>query len=304
MHGVYANEIKSSKRSKDKMAIILSGEMLVLAHVLEKGMGLKNSRKGYGKEKARALIDVMLSYAKEYDKKTFAYNESLAILNCYFELMKEQKESISELLEAADPLFTTNEFSNYSAGFKTINMAELMQDSQFDVESFFSSRHSIRSYSKEEISAEELNRAIELANMAPSACNRQPVHLYFTSTQSKAYQFEKLIGGSIGFEGETPYYFCVTVDRLYFSVEESLQWYVNGGIYLAFLSLALHGLGIGSIILQWRFGTKIEETAKEFLGIPNNEAIVALVGCGKYLDGDSKCIEAQRKSVSDTLIMC
>ncbi len=303
-YNVYSNELKSSKVTKDNLSTALCGEMLVLAHGLEKGMGLKNSRKGYGKGKARMLIDVMLSYYRKYDVNTFAYNESLAILKCYFDLMKVQGESITDLLDAAEPLFISSDFNDYSVGFKDINMADVMRNSKFDVNYFFSSRHSIRSYSKEEISKDELEKAIELANMAPSACNRQPVHLYFTSTQSKALQFEKMIGGSIGFEGEVPYYICVTVDRLYFSTEESLQWYVNGGIYLSYLVLALHSQGIGSIILQWRFGTELEDIAKLFLGISASEAIVALVGCGKYLDGDCRCIEAQRKPVSDTLTIC
>lgn len=109
-----------------------------------------------------------------------------------------------------------------------------------------------------------------------------------------------LITGSSGFKGETPNYIIVTTDRACFMKEEQYQWYINGGIYLSYLTLALHSLGIGNCIMQWKAFYRTENKLKELLGISSHEAIIAVVGCG-YYQGDTKCIYAQRKAVSDTL---
>ena len=113
-------------------------------------------------------------------------------------------------------------------------------------------------------------------------------------------QIDDLITGSSGFKGETPNYIIVTTDRACFMKEEQYQWYINGGIYLSYLTLALHSLGIGNCIMQWKAFYRTENKLKELLGISSHEAIIAVVGCG-YYQGDTKCIYAQRKAVSDTL---
>lgn len=92
----------------------------------------------------------------------------------------------------------------------------------------------------------------------------------------------------------------VTTDRACFSYVEQFQWYINGGIYLSYLSLALHSLGIGHCIMQWKAFYRTENELKKICGISKREAIIAVIGCGYYAD-NVKCIRAQRKTVDDTL---
>ena len=181
-----------------------------------------------------------------------------------------------------------------------VPLKELLHGKDFDVQSFFETRHSIRMYQKVPLNQSDIQKAVEIANMSPSACNRQPNKVYFTSECETVKQIDDLITGSSGFKGETPNYIIVTTDRACFMKEEQYQWYINGGIYLSYLTLALHSLGIGNCIMQWKAFYRTENKLKELLGISSHEAIIAVVGCG-YYQGDTKCIYAQRKAVSDTL---
>ncbi len=295
--------LSGEKRNYSNPKSFLERDMLILAHSLEKGMGIPNTRIGYGQEKAYLLASKLKKYEDEYNTNSFPFLESIAVLDKYIELMHEQGVNIDKIESERATFEKEIIIKNHcKAGFYNYNYGELVCCKSSILESILSSRHSVRHYSKDEITAEELKEVVSLANMAPSACNRQPVKLFYTKTQEKAFKFEKLVNGSQGFQGEIPYYMLVTVDRAYFGTDEFLQWYINGGIYLGFLTLAFHSRGIGSIILQWKYAQECEKEVKDLFGIEPNEAIIALIGYGKYPKDGTKCIIAQRKRPEDTII--
>lgn len=292
-------EEKNHSNSKS----FLERDMLILAHSLEKGMGIPNPRKGYGKEKASRLIQKILEYQRNYGEGGFPFFESLAILDKYIDLQHSQNENIKSIDEERSKLLLNNAQLEYhcEAGSKSFTFEQLASDSSCELLKILESRHSIRHFSDELITEEELVRVVNIANRAPSACNRQPIKLYYTSNQKKSRELERLIDGSHGFKGETPYYMIVTSNRAFFYNDEYLQWYTNGGIYLGFLTIAFHSCGIGSVILQWKYAQKNEKLVKELFSINKNEAIVALIGYGKYPKDGTKCIVAQRKPASETI---
>lgn len=300
---VFEKEIKSCNTKKYSRAKVLEGKMLVLAHSLEKGMAVKNVKLGYGKEKAELLAELIINYQEVTKENGFAIIESLAILDKYMELMTSQGVDIGILNRRIGPIISEHihEISSYNAGEEHISYSDLIKGSDFDFKQFVQGRQSVRSFSDEIIPLETIYDIIDVANSAPSACNRQPNHVYFTSTQKLAHELERFITGTHSFKNEVPYFMIVTTDRAYFTEDESLQWYVNGGIYLAFLTLACHSRGVGSIIMQWKFGTDDEREFKNLLGIPSSEAVVAILGCGNYAKDGAKCIKAQRKKSGEVI---
>lgn len=63
--------------------------------------------------------------------------------------------------------------------------AEFLTGTSIDFSSFVKSHHSMRTYLDEPITNEEIIQAIELAKAAPSACNRQPWHVYYSFDDTK-----------------------------------------------------------------------------------------------------------------------
>lgn len=304
VYRITKNEISTYFCKENNKKNRLEAEMLVYAHSLEKGMGLKKVKKGYGQEKAKHLLTLLDKYlSQNYSIDNYAFGETISILNRYFEELHQQNVDIKDI--ETKFIFMKNSlpvFTNYKAGYELLHKDQLKSGIDFDFEKFIESRHSMRMYINDAISEDDIKCVINLANKAPSACNRQPAKVYYTSNQEKARCFEKMIAGSMSFEDEIPYFMVVTEDRKYFVHEEFLQWYVNGGIYLSFLTLAFHSLGIGSIIMQYKFSNSNEANVRKFMNIPDNEAIIAIVGYGKYDINNSKYVIASRKNAEDVIV--
>lgn len=286
--------------------------MLLAVHRIEKGLGLENCTPGHSADVAFELLRRMQAYIEAgYNINEYAFRESVAVLNTYIKYQRDYGDPAWKPLkklvqdfkniqeQIGDELFQSI-VDTMNAGANKIPLQTLETGIDFDFESFISSRHSMRMYRNEEINTADMKRVIELANKAPSACNRQPVRVYFANNPEKVTQIDDLITGSLGFKGKTPNYCLVTVDRAQFKRDEQFQWYINGGIYLSFLVLAMHSLGIGSCIMQWKAFHTNESKLKKLACISENEAIVAIVGCG-YYSNNTTCICAERKGVEDTL---
>lgn len=303
---------KGSKLNGTAFEAFFKNGMLVEVHSVEKGLGLKNCKPGHSSKAVINLINKMFSYIdRGYDTSDFAFKETYCIIAAYIEYQKkfdtekfkafpEIERKFNALSKRLDSKLLLDIETELKGGSHVVPYEELMNGKEFELKKFLDSRHSMRMYKKKPLEQSEIIKAIDIANMSPSACNRQPNKVYFTSNLVVVDEVDKLITGSSGFKGETPNYIIVTTDRACFMKEEQFQWYINGGIYLSFLSLALHSLGIGSCIMQWKAFYKTEKELKKLMGISSHEAIIAVVGCG-YYDNDTKCIYAQRKAVEDTL---
>lgn len=279
--------------------------MLVTTHSLEKGMGIRDTKKGYGQKKATNLINYLTDYCKKgYNCNSFPFIESFKMLETYIDFQKNEKVDISNISSQFNQLKETFHIKNVSkaveCGFSFYDSDDLLQSRLFDFESFVSLRHSIRDYKKEIVPRNIIMKAVQIANRAPSACNRQPIKVYATNNYESAHKVDDLITGTGGFKDSIHNFAIITCNRSYFAGREIYQWYINGGIYLSFFVLALHSLGIGSIIMQWFAFYKTEAELKRLMGITNNEAIIAIIGLGYYPD-KVKCIKAQRKEVDQML---
>ena len=299
-----------SKRVGKKVKIKnLEREMLLIAHSIEKGMGLPKVRKGYGREKVKKLISLIKDYRdKDYERNAFVYLESIKSLQIWLEFQENIEVDVTDIYKDYTEIIKNESdsfleiLSLYKFGTNFIKLEDLEQIKNFEFEKFLISRHSIRDFEDEIVDEETLKKVIELSNRAPSACNRQPVRVYCTSNKKHVSIVDNLITGTNGFKGHVPNFAVITCQRAYFSEQETFQWYVNGGIFLGYFVLALHSFGIGSCIMQWFPFHKNEKKIKELFGIDKSEAIIAVVGYGK-IKKDSKIIEAYRKSINDTLII-
>lgn len=303
---------KGSKLSADSFEAFYKNGMLVEVHSVEKGLGLKNTKPGHSAKQVKNLINKMFGYIERgYNPLDFAFKETYRVIKSYIEYQKkfdtskflefeEIERKFDVLTKRLDPDLVENIEHSLNGGAYVVPLEELLSGKKFDLKSFLKTRHSIRMYKNLPLSQSEIEKAVELANMSPSACNRQPSKVYFTSERKIVDRVDELITGSSGFKGEIPNYIIVTTNRACFMNEEQYQWYINGGIYLSYLTLALHSLGIGNCIMQWKAFYKTEDELKKLMGISSYEAIIAVVGCGYYQE-DTKCIYAQRKTVNDTL---
>ncbi|MGY6772569.1 nitroreductase family protein [Gallibacterium sp. ZY190522] len=292
---------KSSKMER------LEAQILISVHSLEKGMGIRNTRLGYGRQKAENVLNYLNEYLSlGYSTESYAFCEAIAILESYIEFNSKNEFQIDSInfglkniLDNLDEK-TLLKIKNYKAGAYFVAKQKFLDATYFDFQEFILSRHSIRDYSEEIVPKDTIIKAIEIANLAPSACNRQPIKVYCTTDEEQSKYVDSLITGSNGFKNQIHNFMIITSNRRAFFGGEQFQWYLNGGIYLSFLTLALHSLGIGSCIMQWFPFYKTEKALKRFFGIKRAEAIVAIIAFG-YYKSENKCIYAQRKNADETI---
>lgn len=294
-------------RTKDYCFSFSEARMLIIAHSLEKGMGLINTRKGYGQKNALKLCDCLIEYQKvKPDSNDFCFIESLGILKEYVHYQENDKIEITAIKDKYDLIINKinvsqwNEINKYRFGVSLVTKEEILNQNNLSYEKIISSRHSTRAFSDEIINETVINEAIRLANYAPSACNRQPIKVYCALGKENARKINELLTGNKSFTDSVNNFAIITSDRAYFAGDEQYQWYVNGGIYLGYFIEALHSLGIGSCIMQWFAFSKNEKKLKTLLGIKKSEAVIAVVCFGYYLE-INKFICAQRKEPEKTV---
>lgn len=298
------NFIKQTEllRSRNDEINRIQFELTVGVHSLEKGLSYKNKKKGFGESKAIQQLNSLLHYLKKgYPCNNYAVFETIAIIKAYLAYKNSVGEANNEIEQLFQQSLTylDDDVKNYClAGVDIIKKEKLVCQNQGDIRSLFLNTRSIRNYDKSiPITEDEIRSAISLSRMAPSACNRQPVKVYYTMDVDKNKQISKIVPGNRGFEDEIPQFLVVTAAKNFFGLFEYNQWFVNGGIFLAYLRLALHTVNLGSCIFQWAIRSD-EKALRKLCNIPQNEAIVAVVGIGHYAE-ESYCIKAQRKSVDE-----
>ncbi|KAB8288236.1 Nitroreductase family [Bifidobacterium avesanii] len=273
--------------------------ILLLAHSLEKGMGLPNPRPGFGLQKAKRLLDLLQEYhANSTTTDTYVFTEGVSILGKY---LASTENDISALIPRYQQL--SKSIKQLPAGFENItdmNMIYKNLDTQ-QISYFISSRHSIRHYLQQPVPKETLQRVVALAEHAPSACNRQPVYVHYTTTPKIVHKINQLIPGNKGFENEVPNWALITADRDAFGHIEQLQWFVNGGIFLSYFVEALHAYHIASCIFQIPVAHPNVPKLRQLANIPDNEVIIAAVGFGIPAK-HNKVLATARKPVNEVLI--
>lgn len=290
------NASNHTDKDIEKMQYTLSRE----THTIEKGMSMRNPRKGFGQEKVTNLIVRLKKYNRLYGKIDSSFlNYPLSTIKSYIDYTNKTGVSIPEIEKSyAELLGTTGfEFVNVNSGIIKESKDHIQSLCNKDFESLLFSRHSLRYFSKESVSKEILNKALDLAQRTPSACNRQgwKTHIYMGNQSVELIKWQ---GGSRGFEDEIRCAILVTANLKAFLSFEVHQAYVDGGLYAMNLINALHSLGLGTIPLSTAFQYQKLSNLKTF-GIPENEVPILIIGIG-CLQNEFNVAVSTRKDIELT----
>lgn len=295
----YLNSIRNKKD-------IIELRMLLYSHSLEKGMCLKHVKKAYGLKKAELLISSINQYCIDGNSmKKYVFIESMSALLEYIRYQKLEGVDVSSIEDAYNKIIDKYklDLKCFENNFGTLELTkeDLLEGTKCEFEKLVKSRHSIRNFKEENISKDEISYALEMASLYPSACNRQTIKVYYSSFNEKNKIISDVIPGNSGFQNDIHNYLIITSKINLFEAREMYQWYVNGGIYISYLVLSLHSIGIGSCIFQWSKMNRKEKKLRELVNISCEEEIIAIIGIGYYQD-NNKCAHAMRKSIDEILI--
>lgn len=270
-------------------------DLLIEIHKLEKGMSSKEIRP-FGKEKVSKIIRLLKKYDVSNDKN-FSYNLALSILKEYLLIYEKNNWNEREEYKMVKLFLDNYTYEKVSCGSQEISYKKIKEYSNIDYKSFLKSRHSVRNYSEKKLLQSDIDLAVEMAILSPSACNRQMCKIYYITKKKDI--IEKYVKGLSLFELKNANYFLITFDiNAFYYLDERNQGWFNSGLFCMNFVNALHSLGIGSCIAQFANSPKEEELIKKELNIKKSERIAGVVVCG-YYDDVSKIPYSTRKSKDD-----
>lgn len=269
-------------------------------HVIEKGMSMRNPRKGFGQQKVEALLNRLNKYFELYGKNDVEFlRYPLSTIKTYIQYTEQKGTEIPAIKSKFIDLETKANLGTLElhAGIHQTTKAEIVTGGSGNFESLLYSRHSIRYFSAEPVARELIVKALELAQRTPSACNRQGWNTHVFEGD-KSVELIKWQAGSRGFEDECRYSILVTANLKAFLWHEVHQAYVDGGLYAMNLINALHSLGLGCIPLSCGFEYEKLANLSKF-DIPENEVPILIVAFGHLQDTFNYAVSS-RKDISKT----
>lgn len=161
-------------------------------------------------------------------------------------------------------------------------------------------RRSVRKYQPAKVPREIIERCMEAARLAPSACNSQPWSFIVADREPIRTELAQAAFSGVyamnDFAARAPVLIAVLTERSKFMAAlagrfRGIQYnLVDVGIACAFLSLAAEAEGLGACLLGW-FN---EPGVKNVLGLPRNARIDIMISLG-YSAGD-KAVPKIRKT--------
>jgi nitroreductase len=151
---------------------------------------------------------------------------------------------------------------------------------------FLTSRHSVRDFDQRPVDRSLLEEAVRLAAYAPSVCNRQGYRAYLFDDRADVQRILSLHSGSQGFAARVPALLVVTFDIRAFedSLERNQGW-IDGGLFSMMLLLALHGLGLGAVPLNWSRRNSATARLRRAAALPEHDNVVLLIATGHPAEG-------------------
>lgn len=269
-------------------------------HIIEKGLALPEPRFGFGKQKIIELITITNQYLNIYGN-TRLIGSIKKTLGEYIILNNKLIDTDNDFYNQID-FFLKDNITKSQGGTKNFTLKDIDNATDINFQTFLESRTSVRDFSNEDVTKDELENAIFLARNAPSVCNRQSwkVHLY--EDQKIKNKLLKLQNGNNGFTNSINKVLIITTDVKKFTKLESNQIFVDGGLFAMNVLLSLHANKIASCCLNTCLPFVTEKEIKSIANISESERLIMMIGIGKYKDV-FKVAFSEKLSVEEILII-
>lgn len=263
-------------------------KIVIYYHVIEKGLSLKNTRLGFGKEKIHVLLDLINEYIeKGYPVDDTNFLAAVSVLNDYIKYHKQNLFDVSKLEEKVGRYQI---YFNNLGGRLELNKEDIMNDINKNFYYFVNSRHSVRNFSYEKVELDSIYKAIEIAQKSPSVCNRQTSKVYIVQDKVKKDAITRLQNGNRGFGDLADKYIIITSDlNKFWVLGERNQSFIDGGIFSMSLLNGLHYVGLACCTLNWAVSKDTDKKLKYELDIPDNENIILIIAVGHYPEKLTVC---------------
>ncbi len=290
----YYVALKEAKRNIKRLkapqhkAARLEAYVIRYLHIIEKGLSLEKPRMGFGIQKIETMFEYVREYLELETDDLFCIYMARDAVRAYLSFHEQNDyksdsiNSISEQLKDLEKRLPPTADDDVYGGVLEVTDQDRSYSLE-DIEKLFRSRHSVRDFSGETISEEDIKKAIELAGLYPSACNRQCARVYSIDAGEYLSQIGSNLQGIGGFADVADKFLLVTAKTSAYSIYERNQYIVSSGIFAGYLTLALQAYNIAACTVQRSllWDDAWDQFAKKH-GIPEDEQIVVMLAIGGF----------------------
>lgn len=273
-----------------------AAKIMILAHSLEKGLCLPQTKLGFGASKALQLVSLLKKFEGKISQ--CSRDTGLSSLVSFLEFHQQnnyQSEALSQVRTQVDALLSRGE--TIVGGACVRNFADYPPLSFTDFQGFLATRHSIRDYADvfDAADDEALVAAVRDAGMTPSQCNRQGSRIYIVRHRELIDKLLKQQGGANGFTHKIPRLAIITNDTVFWDgIDQRNQCWVDGALFAMTFLLALHGRRLAACPLNLAKSAGDEEKIKALANIPTSERTIMMISIGRYPETYKTAISPRR----------
>ncbi|MEP2653792.1 MAG: nitroreductase family protein [Paraglaciecola sp.] len=289
-------------RTSDPKRAIISSELIFLYHKLEKGLVMPGPKRLFGLEPARSLMEIL----NKWDTRNLAsdpvYLGALGTLQSYHDRILEFNLDEKDVILSDVKAFLINhdcQRAAYNTPCKlmTIDTSQNSDHKHFKI--LMEARRSVRNFIDKPVPREILLDSISMAQLSPSACNRQPWDIKIVSDPEMKKKLLSHQNGNAGFGHLAPHIAVISADAsCFFGVIEKPEPYIDGGLFSMSLILALKANNVSSCCLNWCVRPKTDKAAHKLLNLAPSQRIIMLMAIG-YAPEDTSVPRSPRRDVND-----
>lgn len=280
----------------------LEARLLFYFHKIEKGLSMPPPRRLFG----QTVVPVVMDVIKEWetggcDPDSPVYRGAISSLEAYSQRMKDLNIDLSGVLPEIKPFLAQRSSCTAPGGDTPLLLtADEIKNATClaELEKLYRVRRSFRNYSDQTVEFTAIEKAIKLAQLSPSVCNRQSSKVYVVSDKQTISEALAYQNGNKGFGHMASHLLIVTSDlRSFADATERNQPFVDGGLFSMSLVYALQAQGIVSCCLNWCLPAPRDKAFHKYSRIPDYERIIMFIVIG-YPPREALVPKSHRRDLS------
>jgi len=278
-----------------------AGNVFVLrrnVHKLEKALVMKPRRPifavGYIRETVISFSDCVALFCdgRLTDRETISWAQQ--VLDAYFEAVIEQHAE----LDCSRPIFEAAK-KELKLRDETVRVpfvrAGVELPSYESLLKLAIHRRSVRWFDPRPVPRELVDRAVTLAGLSPSACNRQPFRYAIFDDPRLCQEIGSIPKGTPGWLHNIPCFVVIVGTLEAFNKEKDRHLpYIDGCLSAMALCFALETLGVSSCCVNWPDLPDTEARMAQKLGLANYERPIMCIALG-FPDAGEKVPYSQKQ---------
>lgn len=270
-------------------------------HRIEKGLISKNPKSIFATAYILETVYEYERYVNLFSKGNIEERSEKSwiegILDKYFSIV-ETHPNITKAEQLYKKLSDKTETAENNTPYKQ-NLTSPISISYEDLLELAKKRRSVRWFENKEVPRDKIDKALQIALLSPSACNRQPFKFYIFDDKEWINKLGELPPGFKEFYKEIPALAIVVGDQsAFFKDHDRHTIYIDSSLAIMSFLYGLEVQGISSCAINWNDNVKLQKKLKQAISLDDSEKVILFIALG-YPNPEGKIPYSKKKNLDE-----